>query len=215
MGAFATFVAFAWRDHSEYELSASELKRIDGQRRAARMALVEGRETGITPVKYKKPTVHGSNQIGDPDAGFKGPAPKRIITGYGFWVFLLSDFILFAGFYAAYAVLSKATAGGPAPRDLFDLKTVAIETACLLLSSFACGMATLASNARSMRWTQIGYLVTGALGVAFPGPRDERVCAHDCAGRGPRPQRVLCRLSLPWSDCTACTSPSDFCGSGP
>ena len=185
VGAFATFVVFAWRDHSEYELSASELKRIDGQRRAARMALVEGREAGITPVKYTKPTAHGSNQIGDPDAGFKGPAPKRIITGYGFWVFLLSDFILFAGFYAAYAVLSKATAGGPAPRDLFDLKTVAIETACLLLSSFACGMATLASNARSMRWTQIGYLVTGALGVAFLGLELNEFARMIAQGAGP------------------------------
>jgi cytochrome o ubiquinol oxidase subunit 1 len=170
IGAFGTFVVFAWRDHSEYKLSASELKRIDGERRKARVALVEGKELGITAVKYKGPRAHGSKQLAataEPDGGFKGPASKRIVTGYGFWIFLLSDFILFAGFYAAYAVLSHATAGGPAPKNLFDLKTVAIETACLLLSSFTCGMATLASNARNLRWTLIGYLVTGALGLVF------------------------------------------------
>ncbi|MEA3173285.1 MAG: cytochrome o ubiquinol oxidase subunit [Gammaproteobacteria bacterium] len=170
IGAFGTFVVFAWRDHSEYKLSATELKRIDGERRKARVALVEGKEQGITAVKYKGPRAHGSKQAAvtaQPDGGFKGPASKRIVTGYGFWIFLLSDFILFAGFYAAYAVLSHATAGGPAPKNLFDLKTVAIETACLLLSSFTCGMATLASSARNLRWTQIGYLITGALGVVF------------------------------------------------
>jgi cytochrome o ubiquinol oxidase subunit I len=168
--AFATFVAFAWRDHSEYDMSAAELARIDGQRRAARVALVEGRERGIHPVAYAPPSERDPHHLGargDPDGGFKGPAPKRIITGYGFWVFLLSDFILFSGFYAAYAVLSHATAGGPTGPQLFDLRTVAIETACLLASSFACGMATIALNARSQIWTQASYLITGALGLAF------------------------------------------------
>jgi heme/copper-type cytochrome/quinol oxidase subunit 3 len=171
IGAFATFVAFAWRDHSEYELSASQVARIDGERRKARIALVEGREPGITPVTNSEQQGHDPHKFGeraDPaGGGRKGPVPKRIITAYGFWIFLLSDFILFAGFYAAYAVLSHATAGGPTPERLFNLKTVAIETSFLLLSSFVCGMATLASNARNMLWTQIGYLVTGALGFGF------------------------------------------------
>ena len=51
--------------------------------------------------------------------GERGPAPKRIIVGYGFWIFLLSDFIMFAAFFAAYAVLVGELAGGPAGRDLF------------------------------------------------------------------------------------------------
>ena len=171
LGAFATFVVFAWRDHSEYELSAEKLAEIDGKRRQARVALVEGRERGIAPVKYTGPPSHGDpNRLGargEPDGGHKGPASKRITTGYGFWIFLLSDFIMFSGFYAAYAVLSHATAGGPSGHQLFDLRTVAIETACLLLSSFACGMATIASNARSQLWTQICYFITGLLGLAF------------------------------------------------
>jgi cytochrome o ubiquinol oxidase subunit 1 len=170
IGAFATFVAFAWRDHSEYELPADELARIDHERRQARIALVEGREPGITPVKYSEPAEHGAHKTGPSvESGIRtrGPAPKRIVTGYGFWIFLLSDFILFSGFYAAYAVLSHATAGGPTPEKLFHLRTVAIETAFLLLSSFSCGMATLASNVRNMLWTQIGYFITGILGLGF------------------------------------------------
>jgi cytochrome o ubiquinol oxidase subunit I len=169
-GAFGTFVVFAWRDRSEYEMSAGELARIDGERRKARIGLVEGREKGITPVKYAAPAGHDPHKGGagaEADGGFKGPASKRIVTGYGFWIFLLSDFILFSGFYAAYAVLAHATAGGPTPAKLFNLKILAVETTCLLLSSFACGMASIAGNVRSMLWTQIGYFVTGALGVGF------------------------------------------------
>jgi len=170
VGAFATFVVFAWRDHHEFELPADELARIDAERRKRRIALVEGREPGIRAVKYEEPTEHDPHKIGpraEPDGGWKGPAAKRIVTGYGFWVFLLSDFILFAGFYAAYAVLSHATAGGPGPKQLFDLHSVAIETACLLLSSFACGLAMIAANVRNMLWTQVGYLLTGILGLGF------------------------------------------------
>ncbi len=170
VGAFATFVAFAWRDHSEFELSAKQLAEIDAKRRQARIPLVEGRQPGITPVKYSGASAHDPHNLGardEPDGGFKGPAPKRIITGYGFWVFLLSDFIMFSGFYAAYAVLSNATAAGPTGLQLFDLRTVAIETACLLLSSFACGMATIAFNARNQLWTQVFYFITGLLGLAF------------------------------------------------
>jgi cytochrome o ubiquinol oxidase subunit I len=170
IGAFATFVAFAWRDHPEYELPAGELAKIDAERRQARVDLVEGREQGITPVKYEPPAEHDPHRLGaraEPDGGFKGAPPKRIITGYGFWIFLLSDFVLFSGFYAAYAVLSHATAGGPTPQSQFDLRIVALETAFLLLSSFACGMATLATNARNMLWTQVGYFVTGLLGLGF------------------------------------------------
>ena len=72
-----------------------------------------------------------------------GPAFKRIIVGYGFWIFLLSDIIMFSAFFATYAVLSGETAGGPSGKDLFDLHNVAIETACLLLSSFTCGLAAI------------------------------------------------------------------------
>ena len=170
VGAFATFVAFAWRDVSEYELPAAAVAGIDRRHRAAWMALVEGREAGITPAWSSGSPVHDPHKPGPraaSDGGYGGPASKRIITAYGFWIFLLSDFVIFSGFYASYAVLSHATAGGPAANDLFNLKTVAIETTLLLISSFACGMATLAGNVRNMFWTQFSYAVTGLLGLGF------------------------------------------------
>ena len=74
--------------------------------------------------------------------GAGGPAPKRIVVGYGFWIFLLSDVIMFSAFFAAYAVLFKNTAGGPSAQQLFDLRNTAAETACLLASTFTCGMAS-------------------------------------------------------------------------
>ena len=99
--------------------------------------------------------------------GAGGPASKRIVVGYGFWIFLLSDFVLFSCFFAAYAVLASSTAGGPAARQIFNPDNVAIETACLLLSSFVCGLATLAVARESQFWTQLALLVSGLFGLAF------------------------------------------------
>ena len=170
LGAFAVFVVFAWRDRSEYELPAEEVARSDHERRQARVAMVEGREPGITPIAPPDERERDPNQLSlwpGANEDYRGPASKRIISAYGFWILLLSDFVMFSGFYAAYAVLSHATAGGPGPKDLFDLRIVAFETAFLLLSSFACGMATIASNVRNMLWTQVFYLITGLLGLGF------------------------------------------------
>ena len=55
-----------------------------------------------------------------PDVSEAGPAPKRIIAGYGFWIFLLSDIVMFSALFASYAVLAKASAGGPTGAQLFD-----------------------------------------------------------------------------------------------
>ena len=100
-------------------------------------------------------------------AASSGSPSKRILVGYGFWVFLLSDIIMFSAIFASYAVLSGATAGGPTGAQLFNLDVAAIETACLLLSSFTCGLAAIAAGVRSQPWTQIGLGVTGLLGAAF------------------------------------------------
>ena len=62
-------------------------------------------------------------------------ASKRIVVGFGFWVFLISDIIMFSAFFAAYVVLVDNTAGGPNGRELFNLTSVALETGCLLTSS--------------------------------------------------------------------------------
>lgn len=99
--------------------------------------------------------------------GAGGPAPKRIVVGYGFWIFLLSDVIMFSAFFAAYAVLFKNTAGGPTAQQLFDLRNTAVETGFLLASTFTCAMASLAVGQRSQKWTQLALLGTGLLGLAF------------------------------------------------
>src|ERR1700681_3512760 len=77
-----------------------------------------------------------------------GPAPKRVVVAYGFWIFLLSDIVMFSALFAAYAVLVRATAGGPSGGALFNQGSAAIETACLLASSYTCGMMSLAVNGR-------------------------------------------------------------------
>ena len=111
---------------------------------------------------------HDPNKWGrDSEPNPDGPAPKRIVVSYGFWIFLLSDFILFACFFAGYAVLKDATAGGPSGKDLFELRLVETETVLLLLSSFACGLAGIATLARDMRWFQIAMAATGLLGAGF------------------------------------------------
>jgi cytochrome o ubiquinol oxidase subunit 3 len=102
-----------------------------------------------------------------PSASEAGPAPKRIVVGYGFWVFLLSDIVMFSALFAAYAVLVNATAGGPAGAELFNQTSVAIETACLLASSYTCGLMSLAIGSRNHFGTYLGAAVTFALGGAF------------------------------------------------
>src|SRR5258705_13448450 len=96
-----------------------------------------------------------------------GPAPKRIVVAYGFWIFLLSDIVMFAALFAAYAVLVRATAGGPTGVRLFSQSSVANETACLLPSGFTCGLMSLAINARRRGTTSFFALVTFVLGAAF------------------------------------------------
>jgi cytochrome o ubiquinol oxidase subunit III len=96
-----------------------------------------------------------------------GPAPKRIIVAFGFWIFLLSDIVMFSALFAAYAVLSRATAGGLTGAQIFDQMSVAIETACLLASSYTCGLMSLAIGSRRIGTTYLYALLTFVLGAAF------------------------------------------------
>ena len=96
-----------------------------------------------------------------------GLASKRVIVGYGFWIFLLSDVIMFSAFFATYAVLSGETAGGPSGSDLFNLHIVAMETACLLLSSFTCGVASIGARAHRALMYYGSMAMTAVLGAAF------------------------------------------------
>jgi len=134
---------------------------------------------------------HGGARHEATGHGTGGPAPRRIISAYGFWIFLLSDIVMFSGFFAAYAVLGRETAGGPGPRDLFELDRVAWETACLLASSFTCGLASLAADRRAMARTQLWLLVTGLLGFAFLVLEVTEFVAMIGAGAGPQRSAFL------------------------
>jgi cytochrome o ubiquinol oxidase subunit 3 len=114
-----------------------------------------------------------------------GPAPKRIVVGYGFWIFLLSDIVMFAAFFASYAVLVDATAGGPTGSELFDLKTAAIETALLLASSFTCGLASIAAGVRNERWFYVAMAVTCLLGMSFLALEAREFVSLVLRGAGP------------------------------
>lgn len=96
-----------------------------------------------------------------------GLSSRRIVAAFGFWVFLLSDVVLFSAFFAAYVVLVDSTAGGPSGKDVFDLSLVAVETACLLASSFTCGMASLGARAHRNFMYYGSMIATAVLGVAF------------------------------------------------
>jgi cytochrome o ubiquinol oxidase subunit 3 len=97
----------------------------------------------------------------------RGPATALVVAGFGFWLFLLSDIIIFAALFAAYAVLNGETDGGPSPAELFDKRHVMIETGCLLASSFTCGMMMIATERRQVRLTYFWALITAALGLVF------------------------------------------------
>ncbi|HLH97444.1 MAG TPA: cytochrome (ubi)quinol oxidase subunit III [Xanthobacteraceae bacterium] len=116
-----------------------------------------------------------------------GPASRRIIVGYGFWIFLLSDIVMFSAIFATYAVLSRATAGGPGGPELFNQVSVAIETGSLLLSSYACGLMSLAIGAERQAPTYLAAAFTFALGALFLG-LELREFAGMIA-RGATPQR--------------------------
>ena len=128
VGAFATFVVFAWRDHDEYVIPAAEVARIDGINRAARRAALSAAGSRVMTGAAHRLAVR-IRIISLGGRPHEGPASKRIVTGYGFWIFLLSDIVMFSCFFAAYAVLLGQTAGGPKGPELFDLRSVAAETA--------------------------------------------------------------------------------------
>jgi cytochrome o ubiquinol oxidase subunit 3 len=118
--------------------------------------------------------------------GMTGPAGKRIIVGYGFWIFLLSDIVVFSCFFATFAVQQGATAGGPSMRQVVDVNRVGLETAALLLSSYTCGLSFAATNAKNLLWTQVFLLITGLLGLAFVLMEAQEF--YDLAMRGITPQ---------------------------
>ena len=90
-------------------------------------------------------------------------------TMLGFWIYLMSDCLIFAMLFATYGVLGTNYAAGPSQADLFELPTVAVNTTMLLLSSITYGFAMLAVQNGSIRRTQVWLAVTGVFGLCFVG----------------------------------------------
>lgn len=134
---------------------------------------------------------HRSHHGGGPQPGTgqggTGPADKRILVGYGFWIYLLSDIVLFSCFFAAFAVERHATAGGPTLSDIVDVRRVGFETAALLASSYTCLLSFAAAMRRNLLWTQVFMAATALLGLVFVGLEAQEFA--DLVARGITPQR--------------------------
>lgn len=97
------------------------------------------------------------------------PASRFSVTGFGFYVYLLSDAILFSALFATYAVLHGNTAGGPTGREVFSLPTVALETTFLLTSSYICGLGMRAAERRNKAGVLAMLVAVFVLGAGFLG----------------------------------------------
>jgi len=88
-------------------------------------------------------------------------------TIFGFWVYLMTDCILFASLFATFIVLRNNTFGGPAGKDIFSMPYVLTETIILLTSSFTCGLGILAAYKHDKKATIYWFIITALLGLSF------------------------------------------------
>ena len=132
---------------------------------------------------------HGGSE--DTGLGHRGPESKSIVVPYGFWLFILSDMVLFSALFASYATLVHATDGGPTTNQLFHRDLVAIETLALLVSSFVCGLAMITAKRANMMWTLAWLVVTGALGLVFLSIELYEFASMISEGAGPQRSAFL------------------------
>jgi cytochrome o ubiquinol oxidase subunit 3 len=90
-------------------------------------------------------------------------------TIFGFWVYIMTDCVLFASLFAVYAVLHSSTFGGPSGHELFSLPYVLTETIILLTSSYTCGLAMLAARNGNKNQVIMWFAITFLLGLSFLG----------------------------------------------
>ena len=135
----------------------------------------------------------GLTHLGSEDTGLgqRGPQSKSIVVPYGFWLFVLSDMVLFSALFATYASLVHATDGGPTSNQLFHRDLVAVETMALLLSSFVCGLAMITAKRANMVWTQVWLVLTGLLGLIFIGIELYEFSSMIAEGAGPQRSAFL------------------------
>ncbi|MDD3788601.1 MAG: cytochrome o ubiquinol oxidase subunit III [Petrimonas sp.] len=107
------------------------------------------------------------------------------INTFGFWIYLMSDLVIFSVLFATFAVLGKNYAGGPGPTELFHLPYLFIETMFLLLSSVTFGFSMVAMNEHKKKAVIIGLIITGLLGLGFIGMELYEFRELIMAGHGP------------------------------
>ena len=112
-------------------------------------------------------------------------------TVFGFWIYLMSDCLLFASLFAAFAVLSRNTAGGPNGKELFDLKYVFIETMALLISSITYGMAMVGTLKRNAGKVLLWLGITALFGLTFIGMEISEFRHLIAEGNGPQRSAFL------------------------
>jgi cytochrome o ubiquinol oxidase subunit 3 len=121
----------------------------------------------------------------------RGPSAPRVVVAFGFWLFLLSDIIMFSALFAAYAVLVGRTVGGPTGSELFDRGHVFIETLCLLASSSTASLFGLGVRLRQRLLMWAGAVATLALGAAFLGLELSEFSRMLDLGNGPQRSAFL------------------------
>ena len=107
------------------------------------------------------------NAVGDASRYYVTEHHPENGTLLGFWMYLMSDCLIFAVLFATYGVLGNSYAGGPGPREIFELPLVAVNTAMLLFSSITYGFAMLAMDEGKVRTMQAWLAMTGLFGLAF------------------------------------------------
>ncbi|WP_115718688.1 cytochrome o ubiquinol oxidase subunit III [Gallaecimonas mangrovi] len=103
------------------------------------------------------------------DAHDHGHHDAGALKVFGFWIYIMTDCILFATLFAAYAVLYSHTAAGPSGKEIFELPYVLVETFLLLFSSFTSGLSMLAVHAGKKSQTIFWLIITALLGAGFVG----------------------------------------------
>ena len=104
---------------------------------------------------------------------------------FGFWLYLMSDLIIFATLFATFAVLGRNYANGPTGKELFDLPYLLAETMFLLCSSFTYGLVMLAVHEGRKQWVLLGLAVTLLLGLGFVAMEINEFAGLIAAGHGP------------------------------